>query len=316
MTKNEIKHVAIIGAGMMGSGIGVEFARFGYQVALQDMHEDALDLAMKSVREYLDLMKETELITSAEVEKALGCIRMTRDIADAVRDADHVVEAVPEDLTLKQKIFSELDEVCPPDVILATNSSTKKAEDCAAGAINHPERILITHYWHPAPFIPLVEVIGWKKTDPEILERTVRLLKGIRKRVVLQKLELPNGPAGWGNALQQPMEAVARKLIDEMGCDPHIVDDMIRFGLGRRLPLGGIFLRYDIIGLDFFYNAAEARGEEAWAPIKERVEKGYSGVKSGKGFYDWPGDSAKQFLRQYNLGLINMMKQDMERGDI
>ena len=316
MIEKEIKHVAIIGAGKMGSGIGVEFARFGYKVALQDMHEDALVVAMQNIREYLDLMVETELITFAEAEKALGRVRTTRTIADAVRDADHVVEAVPEDLALKQKVFAELDELCPPDVTLATNSSTKKAEDCAARVKNHPERILITHYWHPAPFIPLVEVIGWEKTDPEILERTVRLLRGIRKRVVLQKLELPNGPAGWGNALQQPMEAVARKLIDETGCDPHVVDDMIRFGLGRRLPLGGIFLRYDIIGLDFFYNAAKARGEEAWTPIKERVENGHTGVKSGKGFYDWSGDSAKQFLRQYNLGLINMMKQDMAREDI
>lgn len=123
-------------------------------------------------------------------------------------------------------------------------------------------------------------------------------------------------PAGWGKALQQPVEEIARKLVDEKGCEPRVVDDLIRFGFGRRLPLAAIFLRYDAIGLDFFYNNAKARGLEPWGPFRERVEQGELGMKSGKGFYDWPGDSAKQYLRYFNLELIHMMKKDMARGDI
>ena len=314
MSERKIERVAIVGAGQMGNGIGAEFARFGYQVALQDVHDEALKRTVEDIRECLDLLVETNVMTAAAAKEAMGRVRTTKDMADAVKGADHVIEAVPENLALKQQVFAQLDELCPAEVTLATNSSTMKAEDCAAQAKNHPERILITHYWHPAPFIPLVEVIGGKRTDPAVLERVAELLRSMRKRVVLQKLELPTGPAGWGNALQHPFEMVARKLVDESGCDPVLVDDLIRFGFGRRLPFTAIFMRYDVIGLDFFMAVAKARGIEAWGPIKERAEKGDIGMKSGKGFYDWP--DAKEFFRHYNLELIHMMKKDMERGDI
>jgi 3-hydroxybutyryl-CoA dehydrogenase len=316
MSERMIKRVAIVGAGQMGSGIGAEFARFGYQVALQARHDETLKRSMESIREDLSLMVETKLITAGEAKAALARVRTTKDMADAVKDADHVVESVPENLPLKQQVFAQLDELCPLEVTLATNSSTFRADDCAANVKNHPERILITHYWYPAPFIPLVEVIGGKRTAPAILEQMAKLLQSMRKKVVLQKLELPTGPAGWGNALQHPLEDNARKLVDEKGCEPRVVDDLIRFGFGRRLPFTAIFMRYDIIGLDFFYNAAKARGVEAWKPIKERVERGEIGMKSGKGFYDWPPDKAKKFSRDYNRELIHLMKQDMERGDI
>jgi len=261
-------------------------------------------------------MVETELITADEAQKAVGRIRMTTDIAEAVKDADHVVEAVSENLPLKQQVFAQLDDLCSPDVTLATNSSTMRAEDCAAKAKKHPERILITHYWYPAPFIPLVEVIGSMMTDPVLLERVAGLLRSMHKKVVLQKLELPTGPAGWGNALQHPIEDIVRKMVAEKGCDPGVVDDLIRFGFGRRLPFTGVFLRYDMIGLDSFLGAANAWGPEVWKPFKERLDKGELGMKSGKGFYEWPGDSAKQYIRHFNTRLLHLMKEDMERGDI
>ena len=191
-----------------------------------------------------------------------------------------------------------------------------RTEDCATKVKNHPERILITHYWYPAPFIPLVEVIGGKRTDPAVLERIAKLLRSMHKKVVLQKLELPIGPAGWGNTMQHPIEEIARKMGIERGCDPRVVDDLIRFGFGRRLPFTAVFLRFDIIGLDFFYNAAKAQGAELWGPFQERVERGELGVKSGKGFYDWPDDSAKRYIRHFNTELIHLMKKDLERGDI
>ena len=233
-------------------------------------------------------------------------------MADAVKDADHVVESVPEILSIKQQVFAQLDELCAPDVTLATNSSSMKADDCAANAKHHPERILITHYWQPAPFMPLVEVIGGKRTDPKYLDRLAKVLRGMHKRVVLQKLEMPTGPAGWGNALQHPMDAIARKLIDDTGCDPTLVDDLIRFGFGRRMPFTGVFMRYDIIGLDLFAKSPLA----TWKPIKEHLDKGEFGMKDGKGFYEWPPEKVKSFTKDYHLKLINLMKRDMERGEI
>jgi len=315
MSENKIERVAIIGSGLMGTGIGLEFARFGYPVAFYDIKEEVLEKSIQSAHEDLDLMVETEFISADVAEAALGQMRTTTELADAVSGADHVVEAAPENLPLKQKLFAELDELCPAHVSLATNSSALRADDCAAQAKNHPERILITHYWQPAHFIPLVEVIGGERTDPAVRERVAELLRGLRKKVVVQELERPSAPAGWGNALQHVLGRRAQQLVDEEGCTPYIIDDLIRFGFGRRLGYLANYMRLDQIGLDFFYNNAKARGGEPRSPIKEMVERGDLGMKSGKGYYDWPG-CAKQFLHDYNSELIRLMKMDMEKGDI
>jgi 3-hydroxybutyryl-CoA dehydrogenase len=316
MNKSEIKKIAVIGAGMMGTGIGLEFARFGYPVSLYDLTDEILKKSMQNARDDLYLMVEAELISANVAETALGRMRATTELADAVSGADYVVEAAPENLSLKQELFAKLDELCPSHVSLTTNSSGLRADDCAAQAKNHPERILITHYWQPAQFMPLVEVIGGKRTYPAVIERVTELLRSLRKKVVVQALELPTVPAGWGNALQWVIGAKARQLIDEGGCNPYLIDELIRFGFGRRMAYTAQYMRLDLIGLDFTYNMAKEQGQEPWGPIKEKVERGELGMKSGKGFYDWPGDTAKQFGRKYNLELIRLMKMDMERGDI
>ncbi len=316
MSEKKIERVAVVGSGQMGAGIGLEFARFGYPVALYDLTEGILKKSMQSAREDLDLMVETELISANVAKAALSRMRPTTNLADALSGADHVVEAAPEDLRLKQELFVKLDGLCPAYVSLASNSSGFRADDCAAQAKNHPERILLTHYWQPAQFIPLVEVIGGKRTDPAVIKRVAELLRGLRKKVVVQEVELPTTPAGWGNALQWALSEKARNLIDEGGCTPYIVDDLIKFGFGRRTHFTAMYMRSDMLGLDWIYNAAKKRGQEPWGPVKERVERGELGMKSGKGYYDWSGDKAKKFLREFNLELIRLMKRDMANGDI
>ncbi len=138
MNRLRIKKVAVIGAGMMGKCIGLEFARFGYEVVLHDLLEEQLEKSLRSVQEELDLMVEAELIPSDVARAALGRLRTTTDIAEAASGADHIVEAVPEDLALKQELFARLDELCPAHVSLATNTSILKVDDCAAKARNFP----------------------------------------------------------------------------------------------------------------------------------------------------------------------------------
>jgi 3-hydroxybutyryl-CoA dehydrogenase len=237
-------------------------------------------------------------------------------MAEAASGADHIVEAVPEDLALKQELFAGLDELCPAHVSLATNTSMLKVDDCAVKARNFPGRILGTHYWQPAHLIPLVEVIGGKRTDPAALRRVAELLRSVRKRVVIQERELPTSPPGWGNALQWVIGEQARKLINEAGCTPYVVDDLIRFGFGRRTAYTARYIGMDLMGLDLAYNLMKTKGQEPWGPVKERVERGDLGMKTGKGFYDWSGDKAKEFLRDFHLELIRLLKRDMERGDI
>ena len=163
MSEKKIERIAVVGSGEMGAGIGAEFARFGYPVALYDLTKEILEKSMQHAREGLDLMVETELISADVAKAAFGRIKTTTKLEDAVSGADHVVEAAPENLALKQQLFAQLDELCPPHVSLASNSSALTADACSTEVKNHPERILVTHYWRPALYIPLVEVIAGKR---------------------------------------------------------------------------------------------------------------------------------------------------------
>lgn len=133
----------------------------------------------------------------------------------------------------------------------------------------------------------------------------------MRKKVAVIDVELP---AFVGNRIQGAIGREIQSLIDQGVCSPEMIDDVMSFGFGRRIVYTGYFKRLDLIGLDFSYNAARGRGLEPWKPIAERVERGELGMKSGKGFYEWPGDTARQLHRRLNTELIRLMKQDMEAG--
>lgn len=315
MDKQGIRKIAVIGAGLMGTDIALEFARFGYKVALYDVKEEILKKSMLTAREELALMAEAGLILSSVVNEAIANIRTSTDIVDAVAGAGHVVEAVPEDLSIKQQMFNKLDELCPPQVSLASNTSSLQLANIAAGVKNHPERIVTTHYWQPAHLVPLVEVIGGSKTAPDVIQNVASMLKNMRKKVVIQQLELPAGPAGWGNAMSWMLTFQAQQLVNG-GCSPQVVDDLIKFGFGRRLAYIAIYDRLDWLGLDTAVQIQKANGIEPPASLKERVDRGELGVKTGKGFYDWSGDKAVKFQRDISLELIHLLKRDMERGDI
>ena len=312
MKEESIERVAVIGAGLMGLGIGVEFARFGYHTSLYNTTEATSKKAMEQASEDLALMVETQLITSNEAKDAYNRLRPTTDLVEAASGADYVIESVTELLSLKQGIFAKLDELCPPPAILATNTSTLLVTDIASVA-KHPERILATHYFQPPHFIPLVEVVGGKKTNQEVVELVAQVLRGLRKKVVVIDIELP---AFIGNRIQGAIGREIRSLVEQGVCSPKTIDDIISFGFGRRTAYTGYFKRLDLIGLDFGYEAAKAWGGRLWEPVAERVDRGELGMKSGKGFYDWPGDAAKRFHRRYNTELIRLMKQDMDEGSI
>ena len=307
-----IDRVAIIGAGLMGFGIGVEFARFGYEVALFNRTPETSRNAMVQAREALDLMVEADLISGDEADAAYKRLRPTTDLAEAARGAQYVVESVAELPDVKKEVFAALDEICPPPAILATNTSGLSITDIAT-ATKHPERTVVTHYFQPAHFIPVVEVVGGRETSPATAERTARVLRGMRKKAVVIDVELPRFI---GNRIQGAIAREIESLIDQGACTPEMIDEIIQFGFGRRMAYTGYFKRLDLIGLDFRYTVAKGQGLPVWPPVAERVERGELGMKTGKGFYDWPGDSAQALHRKMNLELIRLMKQDMKEGTI
>jgi 3-hydroxybutyryl-CoA dehydrogenase len=310
MKEEGIERVAVIGAGLMGFGIAVEFARFGYQVSMYNTREETSKRAMAQAKEALDLMAETKLITRDEASAAYARLRPTTDVADAATGANFVLESVVELLALKQEIFAKLDELCPPPVILATNTSILRVTDIAS-ATKHPERVVATHYFQPPHSVPLVEVARGEKTDRKIVEKAARMLRGMRKKVVIINVDLPGFI---GNRIQGAIGQVVQSLIDHGTCSPQTIDDVISFGFGRRMAYTAYFKHQDLIGLDFSYRMAKDHGVEPWKPIAEHVEKGELGMETGKGFYDWPANTAKQFQHRFHTELIRLMKQDMEAG--
>jgi 3-hydroxybutyryl-CoA dehydrogenase len=310
MKEPGINKVAVIGAGLMGFGIGVEYARFGYDVMLYNRKKETGQNAMSQAREALDLMVETELITRSAANSAYKRLHSTTNMEEAARGADFVLESVLDILDLKQEVFARLDEICPPSTILATNTSSLLVTDIAAKA-KHPERIIATHYYQPPHFLPLVEVMPGRETSPEVIEKTARFLRSMHKKVVIIRIE---SPGFIGNRLQGALGREVRALVDEGVATPEMIDDVISYSFGRRLPYTANFKQMDLRGLDFSVNAAKQHGYKLWEQIAERAERGELGMKTGKGFYDWPGDTAKQMHHRLNTELIRLMKQDIEDG--
>ena len=171
MNAQELKFptVAVIGAGLMGHGIAQIFALSGRQVWLHDLDGQVLEQAVDNIRTNLTVFVENELVSRQQVEPALARIKTTPSLEQAAGPADYVVEAVSENLALKQSIFKQLDDICRPESILSTNTSVMSITEIAAKA-SHRSRIVGTHFWNPPHLIPLVEVIPGDDTAPETVE--------------------------------------------------------------------------------------------------------------------------------------------------
>ena len=311
MKEVKIKNIAIIGAGLMGLGIGVEYARFGYNVKLYNTSRTSSELARQKAKEILDVMVKARLITRDTVKTTMSRLKFYTEIIEAADGADLVVESVPENLPLKQETFAKLDEICPPSVLLCTNTSGLRVTDIAAHAA-HPERILATHYSQPPHFMPLVEVVSGEKTNSALIPVVVKMLREMHKMVVIAK----DTPRFIQNRIQRAIGQECQAMVDEGLATPEMIDNVISFGFGRRMAYTGYFKRLDLIGLDFTASLDKSKGVQPLKPIAEHVARGELGMASGKGFYNWPEEKREKFLLWYHTELIRLMQQDIERGDI
>jgi 3-hydroxybutyryl-CoA dehydrogenase len=308
-----VNKIAIIGAGLMGYGIGVDFIRAGYPTWLYNTREETSRLSMEKARKALNLFVEAGMMTAAEADIAYGLLHPTTNLEEAAQGADYVSESVLESLALKRKVFADLDRLCPPSAILTTNSSNFTTSSIVKdNDIGHPERCCVAHYFQPPHLLPLVEVVGGEKTSQATIDLTCRILSGVQKKPVVIPVEVRSHA---GNRIQGAIGREIMYLIDNKICTPEMIDEIIMYGFGRRMVNTGWFIRNDLIGLDFSYNAAKAAGREPWGPFKERVERGDLGMKSGKGFYDWP-DRGQTLQRRQDMDLIGLLKRDIEEGKL
>jgi 3-hydroxybutyryl-CoA dehydrogenase len=281
--------VAVIGAGLMGHGIAQIFALSGRKVWLNDLDEQMLEQALVNVRSNLAIFVENELISPEAVEPALAMIKTTTSLEQAAGEADYVVEAVSENLELKQSIFQKLDAICPPETILSTNTSVMSISEIATKADNR-SRIVGTHFWNPPHLIPLVEVVPGDDTAPETVEHAYSLLADVGKHPVRVKRDVPGFV---GNRLQHALWREAVSIVDQGIAEAAEVDEVVKMGFGIRLPVLGPLENVDMVGLelthaihDYILKHLNASPEPA--PIlKRKIDQGHLGFKSGGGLQNW-----------------------------
>lgn len=305
-----IQRVSIIGCGMMGQGIAVDFAVAGRDVTIFNTRAETSQQAMANIRAALSLMVNTGLISQAESEAALQRVKPTTDLEAAAVGQQYVVETVLEDMALKHRIFRDLERFVAPDTILTTDTSSLPMEEIA-WVLERPERLVATPYFYPAHLVPLVEVAPTQKTKPDVIETTSHLLKECGKWPVVIERPLPGFI---GNRLQAVMRSEALKMVEAGEATPEMVDQVLTMGILRKYVAVGIFDRMDMTGLDLQAAVFQSIGKEVPKSIAERVARGDYGVKTGRGFYEWTPESARELQERLDRRLIYLIQEDRKTG--
>ncbi len=280
------ERIGVIGAGLMGHGIAQVFAVAGARVRVFDPSTEALQNLRPRI--------ESNLEALGLPTDAVELVEPVSSVAAAAGGAEMVVEAAPEDITLKRSIFEELADFADGDAILATNTSVISIGEIAAGqpAAN---RIVGTHWWNPPHLVPLVEVIEHGGVDPWVVQRAITLLGAAGKTAVHVRRDIPGFV---GNRLQHAMWREALALLDAGVCEPEELDTVVRSGFGARLAAIGPIENADLVGLDlteaihaYLLPHLDNSGEPA-AGLRERVGRGELGARSGRGYLDWADGDA------------------------
>jgi len=296
-----MKNVAVIGAGTMGNGIAHTFAQSGFKVQLIDKSEAALKKGLDTIAKNLDRMVAKEKISEVQKEETLNNITTFTNITEGVEYASLVIEAATENLDLKLKIFRQLDQDCPDDTILATNTSSISITQIAA-ITSRPEMVIGMHFMNPVPIMILVEIIRGYNTSDEVTNLIMDMSKSLGKTPV----EVNDYPGFVANRILMPMLNESIETLFNGVAGVKEIDTVMKLGMGH--PMGPLQLA-DFIGLDVclsildvMYNGFKNPKYAACPLLVNMVRAGKLGIKSGEGFYDYSESRkaekiASQFLK-------------------
>ena len=281
----EIKKVGIMGAGQMGAGIAQVAAQTGCEVVLRDVKEEFVEKGLAGIKKNLERSVQKERITEDEKNKTLSRISTSLEVKDA-SDCDLIVEAIIEDLGIKQELFKELDECVKPEGILASNTSSCPITDIAA-ATNRPEKVIGMHFMNPVPVMKLVEIINGLATD----ENTYNIVEETAKKMNKTPVCVSDYPGFVSNRVLLPMINEAVYCLMEGVASEEDIDTVMKLGMNH--PMGPLALA-DLIGLDTCLSILnvlyEGLGDPKYRPcplLKKYVSAGWVGKKVGRGFYKY-----------------------------
>ena len=286
MAEHGIAKVAVIGAGTMGHGIAQVAAMAGHDTVLCDVDPAQLERALAGIEATLDKGVRLGKVEAATRDGALARLAGTGGLREAADGADLVIEAVPEEMALKRRIFTEMETAAPPGAILATNTSSLPITAMADG-LAAPDRFLGLHFFNPVHIMALVEIVKGDATDPRILDRCLAFVHGLGKEPIV----VTDSPGFASSRLGIVLGLEAIRMVEAGVASPEDIDRAMV--LGYRHPMGPLRLT-DLVGLDVRLGIArylhESLGSEAFRPpalLERMVAEGRLGKKSGRGFYGW-----------------------------
>jgi 3-hydroxybutyryl-CoA dehydrogenase len=312
----DVRRVAVAGTGLMGPGIAATFALAGKEAIIVSRTSEGAAKGVATAQGLIATLAENGLAEPAQAKAAQARFAPSTDPEGAAQSAQLFVECIAESLPIKQDYFARLDRAAP-DTILCSNTSGISITEIAAKCAR-PERVLTTHYWNPPYIMPLVEVVVGRRTDLAIAEQVVALLKSCKKVPVLVRKDVPGQ---LGNRIQHAMIRECMHIVAEGIATAEDVDLAVKAGVGLRCPVYGVYEHADMVGLELVkavqdYVVPDLSTVKGAAAIhNEKIAKGETGVKAGKGFLNWPEGKAEavrarrdgfimQFLRWQNEGKV------------
>jgi 3-hydroxyacyl-CoA dehydrogenase len=316
MTVENIKKVAVVGAGTMGPGMAATFARFGYDTTLSDISAEQIEKARGTVDFVFKTLIGGGFVSEADAEAAKGRLTLTQDQGQAVSDADYIVETVPERLEIKRSVFAQLSEQAREDAILASNTSGIPITTLQEG-VKNPGRVIGMHWSNPPHLIPVIEVIKGEQTDQATVDTTIKVIESVEMVPGIVDRDVPGFVE---NRILYAIMREALHLLDEGVASAEDIDKITKWGIGYKLAVIGPLELLDVAGLDIYTAVASYLNKDLSnntgisSTVTSKVDEGKLGLKTQGGLFDYTPEQIQELAQKRGRLLVASKKALMSQG--
>ncbi len=307
-----IQNISVIGAGTMGHGIAMVFAMHGCKVSLYESFDAVRGTVLEKIRDEMQFMVDEDYIPASRIDETLANITVFADLGLAVKDADYVIEAIPERMDLKQDLFAKLDKLCPAHTVFATNTSSLKLTEMIGDLPAERQKLcMVSHWYNPAYLLPIAELSKFGNMDEDVFNDVYELYLRCEKQPVRVLKDITGMVA---NRLLHAQAREAFYLVETGAASAEDVDKALKYGPCFRNATTGMLEVADMGGLDIWLAAEDNmfpslnNSDKASSAMRELVSQGHKGIKSGKGFFEYPEETRQQMQNDFYRRLIVQLK--------